>query len=436
MIRVVIPEGIPSLNKGEAAILEGYHVMLSLCGPHEITLFSPDAWIQDDSMNYAHLAKVVGGINLYYQGDSRRERSRLRSYGTVSRLFACAVLSRLLGRRAKHLFKDELLTALLDADIILGGHDGRMDPGQFHIVRAGRIMGKPVVMYGGGKDSGPPVESSSRKKRQMTYAVAHSIACVVRDKGTYEYLRSCQVDEKYIRLAPDPAVLLPPCESAKVNDILSREGVPTAMRKNLCAVIVAEGGIVARESFRAEGDSDVKRTLRVGFWRELLSYLVDTTDVYVVFLPHCIGPSPRNDDRRMAKDIYDALICDKSRIKCVEQEYSAGELKGIMKSCQLVLSERAHAAIGAFSAGTPCVGFAVSGDRRMHNIVNGMFARPVHDLDAPDTSQLKKLTVDEWNNRQQTAAAMAGHVGRIVEQACETAEWVHGRIEESLRRRS
>jgi hypothetical protein len=61
-----------------------------------------------------------------------------------------------------------------------------------------------------------------------------------------------------------------------------------------------------------------------------------------------------------------------------------------------------------------------------------MFGRPVHNLDDPQISQLKTLITSEWNCRQQTSKAMAEHVKRIIEQARTTAEWMHGRIEESL----
>jgi|GEM_PF-4070288 len=426
MVKVIIPEGIPSLNKGEAAILEGIHEMLSLGGRHEITLFSPDSWIGDDSRNYGHLVKLVGGTSPL----GGEERGRLLSYVVVSKMLGFAVLSRVLGGLVKHVVRDELFRSIYDADVILAAHDGMMGPGQSHIVRVGRIMNKPVVFCGSGM--GSAAEFGPRQKRQVRYAINNSIGCIVRDRTTYDDLRSCQVDEKRLYLAPDPAVLLSPCDDMRVAKILESQGIPGSTRGNLCTVVAAEGGIVARESFAAERDPDAKRRLRVGLWKELLSYLINSTNAYVVFLPHCIGPWPGNDDRRMARDIWNALGRDKDRVKCIEAEYSAGELKGIMKSCQLVLSERAHAAIGAFSAGTPCVGFAPKKDFRMHWIINGMLERPVYDLDAPDISQLKALVIDEWNNRQRTAAAMAGHVERILEQARAAAKWMHGRIEESL----
>jgi polysaccharide pyruvyl transferase WcaK-like protein len=429
MIKVVIPEPIPSLNKGEAAILEGILQMLSLGGQYEVTLFSPDSWIRDDSRNYGHLAKLVGGANLL----GGTKRGRLLSYVAVCRWLVLATLSRLLGRFAKGMVRDELFKSMCDADVILAAHDGMMGPGQSHVARVGRIMNKPVVFCGSGM--GTVADLSPRQRRQVQYAVNHSRACVVRDKGTYDDLRSCQVDEDRIRLSPDPAVLLPPRDDARVAEILEAQGIPEAARGNMCAVVVAEGGIVARESFAAEKDLIAKRRLRVRLWQELLSHLIDTTNAYVVFLPHCIGFSPGNDDRRIARDIGDALPYKEERVKCMMDEYSAGELKGIMKHCQLVLSERAHAAIGAFSAGTPCVGFAPRIDHRMFRLLTGMFNRPVHDLEAPDTSQLKMLVTAEWNNRQQTAAAMAEHVEKTIEEARAAARWMNGRIEGALCRR-
>ena len=434
MLKVTIPENIPSLNKGEAAILEGIREMLSLYGQHEITLYSPDSRIQGDLRNFGNSIRVIGGIDLYGSDVKVEQKNagidRFLSYIVVSKLLVFALLSRILGRMVKHMLRDELLLSILDADIILAAHDGMLGPGQIHIGRACRIMKKPIVLCGSGMGSAN--ELSPRGRRKVRFVVNNSIGCIVRDKATYDGLKTCQADEKNVYLASDPAVLLPPCDDARVNDILESESIPRSVRRSMCAVITAEGGIVAKESFSAERDPDAKRRLRVELWKALLTHLVNTTDAYIVFLPHCIGPSTRNDDRRMARDIYDVLTCEKERIKCIEKEYAASELKGIMKHCQLVLSERAHAAIGAFSAGTPCVGFAPKQDSRMYSIINDMFHRPVCDLDAPDMSQIKTLITDEWNNRQQTSIAMAGHVDEVILQAREAAEWMCGRIAEAL----
>ena len=45
MLKVVIPENIPSLNKGEAAILEGIVTALAPLGNVLLTLFSPSRMI-------------------------------------------------------------------------------------------------------------------------------------------------------------------------------------------------------------------------------------------------------------------------------------------------------------------------------------------------------------------------------------------------------
>jgi len=46
MTKVVIPEPIPSLNKGEKAILEGIRVAISVFDDISVSLYSP--WYEDD----------------------------------------------------------------------------------------------------------------------------------------------------------------------------------------------------------------------------------------------------------------------------------------------------------------------------------------------------------------------------------------------------
>ena len=78
-ICVVIPERIPSLNKGEAAILAGIEKSLALLGGVSITVFSPRCYRSDNIRNYKDCA-VVSGRSQLEPTSSGSSTSRLHYY--------------------------------------------------------------------------------------------------------------------------------------------------------------------------------------------------------------------------------------------------------------------------------------------------------------------------------------------------------------------
>jgi polysaccharide pyruvyl transferase WcaK-like protein len=421
VIKVVIPEHIPSSNKGEEAILDGLLRALELCGEVSVTLFSPPDYHAINARNYAGKARVVSGLNLFESGAREPDQDRLKHYRTRLKLLLFAALARISPRVAGRLIRDDLLAAMADADLILAGHDGQLVPEQGCLLLAARIMGKPVALFGGGKtlDARLP----GRTRWLLRYAVNHAILCTVRDEGSLRYLLANGVDPAKVHLFPDPAVLLRPCSKERVQEILKAEGIPDPSEKPMFGLIAGSGNTGPLLSFSKVTDAATKRGMRAEFWVNMLLHLIDTTDAHFVFLPHCIGPSSSNDDRRTARDIMAGLPRGNERVTAIETEYSAAELKGLIRACDFLVSERAHALIGAFSVGTPCLALTVKEDGRMHNIIEKMFGMRTFHLNDPDANALNALLLEEWNHRRDRARQMAPAVERILGQA-----WVAARM--------
>jgi polysaccharide pyruvyl transferase WcaK-like protein len=403
MLRLAIHEAIPSLNKGEAAILGGILEALTLCGEVELTVYSPPEWFADDSRNYSGSCRVATGSDLCDMGnafsDNPVERGRFYLIRLWAKLVALAFLSRFSKRLANRLTdSDEFSKAFINADVILASHDGMLGYGCFFPAIAATAMGKPHVLFGGGHDGGH--RESSKARLMLQYAVRRAALCTVRDMGTQNYLVTNGIPVERARLFPDPAVLLRPCGAERARQILVAEGVPEPSLGSVFALIPVEGGIVARQSFSDARSSADRRALRVELWASLVDYLIEATDAHFVFLPHCTGPIAGNDDRRMNRAIYEALRPQgRGRVTLIDNEYSASDLKGVMGRSQFVLGERTHALIGALSAGTPAMALTVTNDRRMHDIVHGMFGRVAFDLDHPDLFQLREIILREWGGR-------------------------------------
>lgn len=431
MLKVVIPEPITSLNKGEAAILEGLYEALRACGDFAISVYSPPDWFQDDKRNYDGRYTVVDGVDLldiankYLEKPAPRTRSHF--FRTWGALLGYSVLYRLIGKSAMAYTKDNLLKAIMASDLILAGHDGMLAYEHFYLVLAGNIMNKPVAIYGGGNDG--TTRQGLKLRLFFRYMAARSLTFFVRDQGTRDYFVMNDAAPENVRLFPDPAVLLPPSCDMRVREILQNESVPDREDVPLYGLIPVRGGIVFDKSFSHEKDKVKKHGLRVAFWVEIMKHLLQTTNAHFVFLPHCIGPVGVNDDRIMNRDIYHALPEGKERITLIENEYSPGDLKGLVKRFDYVLGERTHGLIGAFSVGTPHIALTVEEDLRMHNIVNRMFGQKTFNMNHPDLEALKEILTQEWQCREETARVMKEHAARILDSAHEASHLLRNAVE-------
>ena len=430
MVRVVIPEPITSLNKGEKAILEGIRVALSVFSDVSLTLYSP--WYDDDRQRYSKEVDLVKGtdffnvINMY--SDTPRPFCRISYIKRWGRLVAFALAARISKSLASWLFKDDLLTALARADLIMIGHDGMFFCELFWFVLAGNIMSIPVTIYGVGSEDGAGHVCTGWNKKILQYAFNHTILNVIRDCGTRQCLINHGIEESKLELYPDTAILMRPCSDQRVREILQQENVPVDEKIPLFGLIPVRGGIVFEKSFVTVGGPKGKYELRIAFWVELVRHLLDHIDAHFIFLPHCIGPVTHNDDRIISREIADRIDNKKERITFIKAEYGAQELKGIVKWCGFILSERAHALIGAVSTATPCMALSVEEDQRMHNIVHKMFRRPVYNLNNPNIAELKRLIQSEWENRERTKAEMEGIAKQVLDEAWKASQLLKQRF--------
>ena len=434
MLKVVIAEPIPSSNKGEIAILEGIREALSIYGEYNLTVYSPSCWIEDDKKNAEKNYKVADGVDLYDLAnafsDNPAPRGGMYFLKTWGKLYLLSVISRISKKAADFLFKDKFLKAIIGADLILAGHDGMMGAGQFHLVLAGRIMKKSVAFFGGSNDN--KGRKNFKVRKYLQYIVNKSILCTVRDPGFRDFLIDNDVSPEKIHLFPDPAVMLKPCDDDRANEIFKTEGIPNPSEKPLYGLIPVRGCIVFDKAFSFEQDLTKKHQLRVKLWVAILKHLLDITDAHFIFIPHCTGPVDFNDDRRMSKDIYSNMPYGKERITFIEHEYSAAELKGIMKNCEYVLGERAHGLIGSVSSATPCLALTVEEDLRMHWLMERMFGRKTFNVNDPDVDELKKLLTDEWRNRKSTASQMRLKAKEIHKEGVKAAELLAEKIKQNI----
>jgi len=428
MVHIVIPESIPSLNKGEMAIFEGIREALSVFPDKKITLYA--AWYDIDRQRFDKEINIVNGIDLYNMAGSFSENptefGRIDYFKNWGKLVLFAMIARFSKKLAYFCMRDDLLLSFVNADLILVGHDGCLNPELFWFVFAANIIGTPAAIYGAGEEGRPLFIKSVMYRKFLQYAFKHTIFNAVRDYGSKEYLLVNNIPESSFFVFPDPAILMKPCSRERVMEILNDEKIP--LQAPLFGLIPVRGGVVYEKSFTDEKDVGKKHENRVRLWADLLRYLMSNTTAHFVFIPHCIGPSPRNDDRIISQEIAQALSGLSHRFTFITHEYSANELKGLMKYCEFVLGERTHGLLGAISSSTPCMALTVQEDQRMCNIVNKMFKRKTYNLNNPDIIDLQQCVLAEWNNRANIKIEMMEIARAAIDEAHKAAQ----RLKESF----
>jgi len=324
------------------------------------------------------------------------------------------------------MIKDPLLKEFINADLIIIGHDGCLLVELFWFVLSANILHIPIAIYGVGMVRSLDRLKSFYYRKMLKYAFSQTIFSSVRSSGAVQYLLSNDISHENFFLFPDPAILMEPAPEYKVNALIAKENIPNSTDIPLFGIIPVKGGVVFQNSFSGEKDKGKKNEKRVDLWAELIIFLMNNTNAHFVFIPHCIGPTPGNDDRQTAGEIADKLSKFKNRVSLVTNEYSAQELKGLMGRCDFVLGERTHALLGSLSLPTPCMALTVKEDGRMHSIVKEMFKRPTYNLNDPDIADLQQIVLGEWNNRAKIkedmrpimaeAIAEAEKAGRILKE--------------------
>ena len=428
MLKVFIPENIPSLNKGEEAILRGIKKSLDPLGNFLLMVFSshPD----DDKPRFEPDVKVIEGLDFFSYYFAPINKGKKQLITNLIRLLGFAFLMRITCGFSIWFFQDPMLRAFGEADLILAGHDGLLGVDHYWLYLASKIMKKPIIFFGSG---GSTKEIAKRSRRQrLKNAVEGSLLITVRDQMMKDFLINLGVTPSKINLYPDPAFLLPAANDSRVQEIFNIEKIGVKKTPLIC-IIAVQGGIVAQNSFVNLKTIHEKRSARIEFWATFINFIIEQTDAEILFLPHCIGPSEDKDDRKITADIIGRLTHSIDRVKLFKYEYNASELKGVIKHSDYIIGERAHAMIGAVSVGTPCLALTVEEDNRINDIIGRLAERPVFHMNNPNIEELKKMFIQEWDNRSKTKEVMKNISDNINRKANEAAELLRDKINENIK---
>lgn len=348
-LHVLIPEDITAHNHGEAAILYGIRAALEEEGPVRISLCTGDA--EQDARAYGSEIELIPDNVVSGSSPMRRW---LREATLFCRHVLFASVCFLFGRRASRWFRAPLWKAYFRADLIVFGHDnvlvGRTRLSHLLVPVLARRLGIPCVVYAGtvGPFRGP------LSRRLIGWLLRRTDLVTLREPRSLENARRLVGSERPpVRLAIDPAFLMPPASEPRVLEILRENGIPADAR----LVAMTTSAEMARRHAAAQGrDLRDGEDLYIRERAELADRLVEK-GFWVVLLPHCVeGTGRRNDyltNRKLA-----GFARHPERICLLPNRYAAQELKGLIGRCRMLVAERTHSMIAAASMAVPLVGIS------------------------------------------------------------------------------
>lgn len=245
--------------------------------------------------------------------------------------------------------------------------------------------GKPTFLWGA--SVGPFSKTPAFEPTAFRH-LARMQNLFIRDELTAKYLQDHGL--KNVTRVSDPAFVLKPATSVEID-------LPPGSRVlglNISPLVEADRAAQGRESLVEVAQAYVKTILR-------------ETDFGVVLIPHVFPLSGGgvNDDRKVLRAVHQAFK-DEDRVRLVDAQLNASQLKAIIAACHLFVGARTHATIAAMSSGRPTISLSYSVKAR--GINRDAFGHEDLVLDA------RKVTADELWRLTAHMASQEQELGQVL----------------------
>lgn len=373
-LNIFISEWIPSLNKGELAILHGMIKSFKFLGPKQIYILS--FYPEIDKIRYPEEIRIINAEKDLFLGKRFPERSLIiRSILSLFVLFQhllFAILYLFFHENSLRIMRGQIWKEYIDSDIIIFGHD-QIDCSMgfyllFHpisIILIRRIINKKVAIYGNGS-------SSTRISRILLSFILSNVDLVTtRDRPTYQLYKKISLSGIPLFLTADPAILLQPTKNERVKNIMKGEKI---FKNDDPLIGMALSYDVLDYPSYDRKDQKISCIQRIKMMSQLINYLINNFNANIIFFPHSIEPYRNLDDRFIAKIIYN-LVDNKQKIYIIKHEYSPQELKGLIGQLDIFIGTRVHALINAASMCVPFICLVTAQDKRAQGILGDMFGQ-------------------------------------------------------------
>lgn len=216
----------------------------------------------------------------------------------------------------------------------------------------------------------------------------------VREKISYDYLtKTLNHSPEQVVQTADPAFLLQPTPSERVNKLMDSYGIDRGQPK--IAVSISQG-ITHFSGCDYEG--------HLAAWQNVIKGIVSEMGIQILLIPHVQATYASNDDRVAASNLL-RNIDFHPRVKLAGLDHTASEFKGLIGACDMVIAERMHAAIAGLSSGvcTLPVGYSIKAEGIMNDLFGKEYVKE-NDLlisvqDFLDSEKAMTCVRKSWENR-------------------------------------
>lgn len=402
LTKIVLAEIIPSLNKGEAAILGGIVESFRCLGNTEFTIFSK--WPKQDADRYRKYAvKVVRHEENRLLSSNNFLLRRIGDLFTLVSFLSCAAVFGFRVSKLFHCFYDQNWQSLIDSDLVIMGHDNVVVTGfwtrQLATIWFAKMLNKRIAVYGA---SIGPVENNIIKLLTI-YCLNKVDLITVREAISYQYVKKLGISDSKVFLTADIAFLLKPVSREEVTDIFSKEGIEN--KRPIIGVTVTK--FISDHAFINLKDNEMRYQKFIKIIADTLDHLIESLEVTILLIPHSVGPTMKHDDRIMQNDIM-KIVNNKHMIRNIDKEYSPEQLKGIIGQCDLLIGSRTHSLIAAAGMNVPMVALTCTTRNKTNGIIGTMLGQDewLYNVEDINSRMLTNKIKRAWSKKENIRKAL------------------------------
>ena len=255
----------------------------------------------------------------------------------------------------------------------------------------GKTLGKPVVKYTAALG---PFRKRWNRFFARYYLGKKTDLILVRDNTSYQDLQTLGIKTPSFTI-PDTAFLLEPRPSQLSGEI--------ANERKTRPVVCLSVSYQANNREKAPG-------AYVNSMVYLINHIIKTYDAFVVLLPNELSSGP-NDDTKIGQKILDKSETKKCRLVNTEN-LLAGEIKGLINECDMVVAARYHTIVAALSLGLPTLAIAW---HHKYKEVLGLFEQQQRlcNIDELSDDELIEKFDMLWKEREKAKELISSHVEEV-----------------------
>ena len=268
-----------------------------------------------------------------------------------------ALLSRLSVKCLQFLPQEDqgILTKYCEADIILsaGGHHLADINGlvsffrQWYQLLLAIVIGKPTVIYA--QTVGPFNHFPHLLKFLTKFVLNRTKLIMVREEGSKNVvINDLKVTRPPIHVTADSAFLLNPAEPAKINEILTNEGIDESNGRPLIGITVYHA------KYHGYSNPEEKFIEYKEIMAKIADYLIEKLDATVIFIPM---EMQYEADIPLIINIID-IMHHRNKVKVLRNTYTSKETMGIIGRLDLFIGAKTHSIIFSLVECVPTLCFA------------------------------------------------------------------------------